>query len=208
MSYRRPYTRGRAPALLQNGDASPDETIELRPVAVPLSEYAEHCRRRVEQSLDASDVIRSRGYTRRTHEGDVPGRILGMELGYEHLCLPMDYETTPGVSAVTNEEMKLAGRTFLFWPTEDSVTARRPILLRCFRAEVSGGTFTIHGRSDDVNGTNTVGDPFGAGYYPGYEPALLSENPEVGRCTMISDEPIDFSDSVSEVDVVQADYAP
>ena len=29
----------------------------------------------------------------RTHEGDVSGHILGMELGYEHLCLPMNYET-------------------------------------------------------------------------------------------------------------------
>jgi predicted phage terminase large subunit-like protein len=29
----------------------------------------------------------------RTHEGDVSGHILGMELGYEHLCLPMEYES-------------------------------------------------------------------------------------------------------------------
>lgn len=28
----------------------------------------------------------------RSHEGDISGHILGMELGYEHLCLPMEFE--------------------------------------------------------------------------------------------------------------------
>lgn len=113
----------------------------------------------------------------RVHERDISGLILSKDLGYDHLCLPMEYEPGhPNLSKTTlafKDPRQVPGE--LLWPErfpEDQLTKDKKVLSSW------GGTYAVAGQFQQRP------TPRGGGMFQRKDFKLVdsSPGPEASRC--------------------------